>query len=279
MTARVGIIGHPLGHSISPAFQQAAFDHLEMDAVYERWATPPEALAARVRGLRQSDYLGANVTIPYKQDVIPLLDEIDPLAARIGAVNTIVNLDQRLYGYNTDADGFLRSLREEAGFEPTGKTALIVGAGGAARAVAFALADANIDRILIVNRTPQRAQELARAVVSATGARVESDSLPPSGAPTRFDLIVQCTSIGMRGSPEDGRTPPIEALLQPGVLVCDLVYNPLETPLLRLAKQKGAKTLGGLGMLVYQGAAAFTLWTGREAPIGVMYAAAREALG
>jgi shikimate dehydrogenase len=278
MTSRVGIIGYPLGHSISPVFQQAAFDHLGLDVVYERWVTSSEDLADRLRQLRQSDCLGANVTVPHKENVLPLLDTIDPLADRIGAVNTIVNRDGRLHGYNTDTEGFLRSLREEARFDPTAKRILIVGAGGAARAVAFALADAKTTRILVANRTPERAERLVQAVASGTDALITSAGLPPADTTVDFDLIVQCTSVGMKDGPNDGQSPPVAELISPNALVCDLVYNPLETPLLRLARGRGARVLGGLGMLVYQGAAAFSLWTGRDAPVDIMYAAAQQAL-
>lgn len=279
MTSHVGIIGYPLGHSISPAFQQAAFDHLSLDVTYERWETPPEELARRFELLREPDCLGANVTVPYKQDALRLIDEIDPLAERIGAINTVVNRDGRLHGYNTDAEGFLRSLREEAGFDPTGKRVLIVGAGGAARAVAFALANAGADHIVIANRTVRRAQVLADAVSSATGAKAEASPLPPTKGDTFFDLIVQCTSVGMQGGAEEGQSPDVTALISATTLVSDLVYNPLETPLLRKAREGGAKVSGGLGMLVYQGAAAFSLWTGQAAPVDTMYAAAKQALG
>lgn len=279
MTSHVGIIGYPLGHSISPAFQQAAFDLLGLDVTYERWETPPEKLARRFELLREPDCLGANVTVPYKQDALKLVDEIDPLAERIGAINTVVNRDGRLHGYNTDAEGFLRSLREETGFDPTEKRVLVVGAGGAARAVAFALADAGATRIVIANRTVSRAQGLADVVSSTTGIKVEASPLPPDQNDASFNLIVQCTSVGMRGGPEESEAPDVTALVTPGTLVADLVYNPLETPLLREARERGAKVSGGLGMLVYQGAAAFSLWTGQAAPVDTMYAAAKQALG
>ncbi len=139
MTKRIGLIGNPVGHSISPAVQQAALDHCRIDARYELWETEAEALAQRVEGLRQADCLGANVTVPHKEAVIPLLNELDPQATRIGAVNTIVNRDGRLHGYNTDTTGFDRALREEGGFDPRGAHIVQIGAGGAGRAVAAAL--------------------------------------------------------------------------------------------------------------------------------------------
>ncbi len=278
---RVGIIGYPLGHSVSPAFQQAAFDALGIAARYEAWETPPERLAERVARLREPAMLGANVTVPYKQDVLALLDDIEPLARRIGAVNTIVNAAGRLVGYNTDSAGFLRALQEEGGFDPRERRALLLGAGGAARAVAFALAEAGAKGIAIANRTPGRAEALAREIASL---EVETEVIPwevePIGALLWYcHLVVNCTSIGTAHGPTEGLSPLAAGLIPPAILVCDLVYNPLLTPLLKEAQHAGARILGGLPMLIHQGAAAFQLWTGRQPPEDVMLAAARKALG
>ena len=278
MTARVGIIGYPLGHSISPAFQQAALDELEIDARYVAWPTPPEELAARVDSLRASDVLGANVTVPHKQAVMPMLDQVLPVAESIGAVNTIINRDGVLIGANTDASGFTRSLEQEAKFSAARKRALIVGAGGAARAVAFGLAWEGVSELVIVNRTAERAAELAGDVSEATATETRGGGFEDVSNAASFDLIVNCTSMGMAGGPEPEGVPPIEGLLKRGVLVCDLVYNPQVTPLLRLARERGAWVLGGIGMLVYQGAAAFEFWTEREPPEDIMYSAALKAL-
>lgn len=278
MTSRVGIIGYPLGHSISPAFQQAAFDELEIDARYETWATPPDELGARVESLRADDVLGANVTVPHKQAVMPLLDEILPVAESIGAVNTIINREGFLIGANTDASGFTRSLEQEARFSAARKRALIVGAGGAARAVAFGLAWEGVSELVIVNRTPERASELAHDVSEATAVETRGGDLEDINGSDGVDLIVNCTSMGMAGGPDPEGIPPVEDLLKRGVLVCDLVYNPRETPLLALAREHGARVLGGIGMLVYQGAASFEFWTDREPPEDIMYAAALKAL-
>ena len=278
MTLRAGIIGFPLGHSLSPAFQQAAFDELEIDARYEMWPTPSEELASRVESLRASDVLGANVTVPHKQAVMPLLDEILPVAQSIGAVNTIINRDGVLIGGNTDAAGFTRSLEQEARFSIARKRALIVGAGGAARAVAFGLAWEGAAELIIANRTPEAASELAMEVAQATAVESRGTGLHDIPADDAFDVIVNCTSIGMAGGPDPSGHPPVEAFIGPGVLVCDLVYNPRETPLLALARESGARVQDGVGMLVYQGAAAFELWTDREAPEDVMYTAALKGL-
>ena len=278
MTSRVGIIGYPLGHSISPAFQQAALDELDIDARYVAWPTPPEELTARVDSLRASDVLGANVTVPHKQAVMPMLDEVLPVAESIGAVNTIINRDGLLIGANTDASGFTRSLEQEARFSVARKRALIVGAGGAARAVAFGLAWEGVSELVIVNRTAERAAELAGDVSEATATETRGGGFEDVSNAASFDLIVNCTSMGMAGGPEPEGVPPIEGLLKRGVLVCDLVYNPQVTPLLRLARERGARVLGGIGMLVYQGAAAFEFWTEREPPEDIMYSAALKAL-
>ena len=278
MTARVGIIGYPLGHSISPAFQQAALDELEIDARYETWPTPPEELEARVDFLRASDVLGANVTVPHKQAVMPMLDEILPVAESIGAVNTIINRDGLLIGANTDASGFTRSLEQEAKFSAARKRALIVGAGGAARAVAFGLAWEGVSELVIVNRTAERAVELAGDVSEATATDTRGGGYEDALTDESFDLIVNSTSVGMAGGPEPEGMPPIAGLIKRGVLVCDLVYNPRETPLLVLARERGAWVLGGLGMLVYQGASSFEFWTEQAPPEDIMYAAALKAL-
>ena len=278
MTARVGIIGYPLGHSISPAFQQAALDELEIDARYVTWPTPPEELEARVDSLRASDVLGANVTVPHKQAVMPMLDEILPVAESIGAVNTIINRDGLLIGANTDASGFTRSLEQEAKFSAARKRALIVGAGGAARAVAFGLAWEGVSELVIVNRTAERAVELARDVSETTATDTRGGGYEDVLTDESFDLIVNSTSVGMAGGPEPAGMPPIESLLKRGVLVCDLVYNPQVTPLLSLARERGAWVLGGLGMLVYQGASSFEFWTEQAPPEDIMYAAALKAL-
>ncbi|MBE0479601.1 MAG: shikimate dehydrogenase [Dehalococcoidia bacterium] len=275
-----GLIGHELKHSISPVFQQAAFDHLGLDVRYELWDTPPDKLSETVGILARADRLGANVTIPYKEAVLPLMHDLDRDAARIGAVNTIVNRDGSLVGYNTDSAGFLRALYQDASFVPRGKTAVLLGAGGVARAAAFTLIDAGICRLTIVNRTPERAEALA-ASLKASGTPVAA--LPFTSADLRTELvnsnlIVNCTSVGLKDSATEGQSP-LKANQIPGrALVYDLVYNPLETPLMKEAEKAGARTLGGLAMLIYQGAISFRLWTGIEAPLQIMADSARKAL-
>jgi len=277
----IGLIGKPLAHSISPVFQQAALDHVGLDARYELWETERDALAKRVAGMRRPDCLGANVTVPYKELVIPLLDEIDPLAGRIGAVNTIVNRDGRLCGYNTDMTGFARALREEGGFDPSGAQVVLLGAGGAGRAATMALVQGKAASVAVSDVVPERAERLVEDLghqgktvlrnVSAT-----RDSL--AAAVAGCQLLVNCTPIGMRHSKEEHDLPIASELIPVGVLVFDIIYNPLETRLLVEAERRGARILGGLSMLVYQGAASFELWTGAQAPLDVMFKAAREAL-
>jgi shikimate dehydrogenase len=282
VTKKIGLIGKPLGHSISPVFQQAALDHCRIDARYEPWETEAEAMAQRVQGLRQPDRLGANVTVPHKEAVIPLLDELDPQAARIGAVNTIVNRDGRLHGYNTDASGFARALRERGGFDPRGAHVVQIGAGGAGRAVAAALVQGGAASIALFDIDRERAQRLVRDLggQGATVLReapIDEENL--AAAVSKCQLLVNCTPIGMRHSPQEQDLPLPADLIPAGVLVFDVVANPLETRLMAEAKKRGARTLGGLSMLVYQGAHSFELWTGVEAPVAVMFAAARRAMG
>jgi shikimate dehydrogenase len=279
----IGLIGKPLAHSISPVFQQAALDHLRIDARYELWETEREALAERVTGMRGADCLGANITVPYKELVIPLLDEVDPLANRIGAVNTIVNRDGRLCGYNTDMTGFAHALREEGGFDPSGAHVVLLGAGGAGRAVTMALVQGKAASITITDILPERAQTLAEDL-GGQGETIlrnmpaTKDKLA-AAVMKKCQLLVNCTPIGMRHSKQEHDLPIPSEFIPAGALVFDIIYNPLETRLLAEAKTRGARTLGGLSMLVYQGAASFELWTGVQAPVDVMGEAARKALG
>jgi len=277
-TLNVGIIGYPLGHSISPAFQQAAFDHYGMDARYLVWETPLDGLTQRIQSLRAPSVLGANVTVPHKEAVRSSLDSLSEAAGRTGAVNTIVNRNGLLEGHNTDVPGFLRALKEDSGFDPRGKRVLLLGAGGAARAAAYALADAGVASLTIANRTAERAQRLIQVLgigAIAKAIPMERDALASDHG---WDLIINTTTLGMWHSPGEGQSPLPASLIPPRALVYDLVYNPPDTPLLLEARKAGARTLGGLPMLVYQGAEAFQLWTGKEAPLKVMFEAARRAL-
>jgi shikimate dehydrogenase len=280
MTSLVGLIGYPLGHTISPAFQQAAFNFYSLSARYDAWPIHPDLLEAKVSALRSAEYLGANVTVPHKERAAGLVDRVAPQAEAIGAVNTIVREDGILVGHNTDTYGFMQSLKMSGGFEPQGKSVLLIGAGGAARAAVFALADESIASLTIANRTLERAVSLANlardAIPEVATVRLVDREIEETAA--RADLIVNSTSMGMRGG-DAGTVSPLRArLIPPSALVFDMVYNPIDTPLLTAADTAGAPRLGGLPMLVYQGAAAFELWTGRDAPVAVMFKAAHEAL-
>ena len=245
---------------------------------YEAWETPPDRIHEAVARVRRPDCLGMNVTVPHKQTVMPLLDDVDTRAARIGAVNTVKNVGGRLTGHNTDADGLIRAL-EDTGFILRDCCVAILGAGGVARAAAFGFAWAGVGKLTILARRADQAWRLAEAVEPELPGKVHSAWLPDEGNDLReCDLIVNCTSVGMLHSNDEGQTPLPPRSIGRGALVYDLVYNPPITPLLAAAKEAGAKTLGGLPMLVYQGAAAFELWTGQKPPIGLMIARAEEAL-
>ena len=280
MNSSLGIIGFPIGHSISPLFQQAALDHLGIDASYQAWEVKPEEVGEFVAGLREPGVLGINVTVPHKEAVIPYLDEVDQWATTAGAVNTIVNREGRLTGYNTDGLGFLRALLEVNGFAPQGRRALVLGAGGAARGVVLALVRDGVGHLTVANRTLSRAERLVQIAqdggVSALAIPLAGSAL--DGEAASADLIVNCTTLGMAHGPDEQATPLSRRQIPPTALVNDLVYNPKETPLLRLAAQAGAQVLGGIHMLVYQGAASFEMWTGQPAPVPVMLEAATRAM-
>jgi shikimate dehydrogenase len=286
MTRYIGLIGYPLKHSISPYFQQAALDYYKLDIRYEVWETKAEELSSVISRLRHYQNLGANITVPYKEKVLNLLDEVDKQASLIGAVNTIINRDGRLTGFNTDAYGFIQALRKDADFDPKDKQVVFFGAGGAARAAGFALIQESIASLVITNRTLKRAEVLAESLLSHIGnaksrTKVVAllwDSLKFQEAIKNCHLIVNCTTVGMRYSAQEEQIPFKADLIPSSALVYDLVYNPSETPLLKMATKASASTLGGLPMLVYQGAAAFELWIGKKAPLNIMFSAAKTAI-
>ena len=279
MTARLGIIGYPIGHSISPIFQQAGLDHLGIDATYEKWEVTPEDVGDFVNGLRAPGSLGINITVPHKQAVIPFLDEVDEWATAAGAVNTIVNHDGRLSGHNTDGPGFLQALSVETGYAPKGTRALILGAGGAARGILLALVRGGVDSLVIANRTLERAETLAQlakdngVLAEAVPLRNPDESVTEAAASA--DLIVNCTTMGMSHGPDEHGSPLSAAQIPATAIVNDVVYNPLLTPILKEAAAAGATALGGLHMLVYQGVLSFRMWTGQDAPVDVMLEAAK----
>ena len=280
----LGIIGYPLAHTLSPLFQQAALDHYGLDVQYQVWETLPDRVGDVVASLRRPERLGMNVTVPHKEAVAPFLDRFDVTAEAIGAVNTVVKQDGQLAGYNTDCTGFLRALQADGGYNPSGVRALVLGAGGAARAVAYALLEAEVSFLGIAARRLQQSRALRssfNALAQQHHVTVFTEEWATQNyalAVPTYDLIVNTTTMGMRHNAAEGESPLTGVNINTSSFVYDLVYNPEETPLLRQAQQAGCRTLGGLPMLVYQGAAAFELWTGKDAPIEVMRTAAQHAL-
>jgi shikimate dehydrogenase len=259
-TTLTGIFGFPVRHTFSPAMQNAAFEALGLDFAYLPFEVKPADLGRAVSAVRFLGLRGVNVTIPHKEKVITFLDWVDPLARKIGAVNTIVNAGGILKGYNTDATGFLKDLKDK-GFNPRGKTAVVAGAGGAGKAITAALSWAGAKRIIITDMSEGRARTLAGKTKNAEFTPFKGWKKRIAGA----DLLVNATPAGMRpGTPLAS-----SAELRKQLFVYDVVYN-RPTELLREAAKAGAKRSGGLGMLLNQGAAAFELWTGRKSPARAM---------
>lgn len=289
---RVVLLAHPAGHSLSPHMHGAAFAATGIAGSYTAEDVPPAALAAAVGRLRAEPFLGANVTVPHKEAVVPLLDELTPAARAVGAVNTIVRSGARLVGHNTDGAGFLLGLEELAppgeGYATSGSWladahCLVLGAGGAARAVAHALATAGA-AVHVLNRDPARAErlvaDLGPAVTGGTLATVEPAAV--DRLLSRAALLVNTTSVGMQGGPDPHGLPLLGAaqlrLLPATARVVDLVYRPAVTPLLAAAAELGLAQQNGLAMLVWQGALAFQAWTQVQAPVAAMRAAAERGL-
>jgi shikimate dehydrogenase len=270
-TAVLGVIGHPVSHSGSPKMHNAALRATGLDYVYVACPVPPEGAAHVGQAMRTLGLRGLNVTVPHKQAVMAGLDEISPEALAIGAVNTIDHRDGRLTGYNTDAHGIRASLRDDGGLERLPSCVALLGAGGAARAILYALlADDDVERVLLLNRTTSRAEVLADEL--GGGDRVSIGSLTGTDGLHDAGLVINSTSIGMT---PDAEASPLGdgAGLHDGMVVVDIVYKPLRTRLLQQAAAAGARTVDGLGMLVHQGARAFEIWTGVTPPVDVMRAA------
>jgi shikimate dehydrogenase len=261
-TRLAAVIGHPVRHSLSPLLHNAAFDALGLDWRYVALDVAPGAAAAAVAGMRALGLAGLNVTMPHKSDVAGAVDRLSAEAATLAAVNTVAWDGDELVGHNTDGAGFLASLRDE-GVDPAGRRCLVVGAGGAARAVILALAGAGVAEIVVVAR---RADAAGEAAALAPGvARVGSiDAAAGAG------LLVNATPIGMRGIATDSGISVPTVQLGAGQVVVDLVYDPVETGLLTSARAQGAIAVDGTGMLLHQAGAAFRLWTGEDPPIGAM---------
>ena len=276
---RVGLIGWPVEHSVSPAMHNAAFEQLGLHWTYSLAPAPPEHLSETLEHLQSEGYRGANVTVPHKQAVMQLLDSVSEEAEAIGAVNTLTFSGGHLAGTNTDGEGFLCALRE-SGFEPNGRRALVLGAGGASRAVVYALTQEGCE-VVIHNRSVDRAQRLARDV-GAIASRASVRAMPSGARPAdldlgEIDLLVNATTVGMW--PDIADCPwPVSMRIPEQWTVFDLVYNPPRTGLLALAQDSKARGIGGVAMLVHQGALAFELWTGCQAPVKVMRLAAEASL-
>ncbi len=266
-TALFGVIGDPIRHSKSPIMLNRAFRETGVNGVYAAFHVTPERLEQAIAGVRGLGFRGLNVTIPHKVEVMQFLDEISEGAQAIGAVNTIVNENGRLIGYNTDGIGYVRSLKEEAEPDLSGKTIVVFGAGGAARGILWALAQEGPAAIFVANRTEAKAVELAGSFPSA----MRISAVPGNGMQSvvaEADVVVNTTSVGM--SPNVDALPIDPAWLKPGAVASDLIYNPLKTAFLSRAEERGCRIHGGLGMFVYQGAYAFEYWTGKPAPIAAM---------
>ena len=274
-----GLIGDPIEHSMSPAMHNTAFKNRGLDYVYLPFRVAKARLGEAILGVKALNIRGLNVTIPHKVSVIPLLDELDPLAEKIGAVNTIINNDGVLKGYNTDAHGFLRALLEQD-IEPDGKSIVMLGAGGASRAISFILAERGAN-LVILNRQLELdwAVKLGNSISRTFGRKVKALELNEQNLTPvlrKANILVNTTSVGMR--PNTNETPIPARLLESDLVVFDIVYNPVKTKLLTEAESAGAKAISGLEMLVWQGALAFEMWTGLTAPLEIMRKATIRAL-
>lgn len=269
-TRLAAVIGDPARHSLSPALHNAAFDELGLDWVYLAFDVERGRAVEALDAIRTLGIDGLSVTMPHKTDVAGAVDQLSPTAASLEAVNCVVRDGRRLVGHNTDGDGFLRGLRHDAGLDPAGARAVVLGAGGAARAVVRALAVAGAAEVVVVNRSADAAERAAEH--AGTVGRV-GDAADVAKA----ELVVNATPVGMHG-PTEGRLPcPID-VLHDGQVVVDLVYDPLETALMVEARHRGARTHNGVSMLVFQAAEAFERWTGQDAPVEAMLSAAVSAL-
>ncbi len=275
-----GIFGYPLSHTLSPVFQEAGFEKAGLRAHYLVFDLSEPSFKRVMRSLKKSPLKGFNLTVPYKQTVVPYLDWITPEARAIGAVNTVYRFGKKWYGTNTDAAGFWLSLRKEWKWKAKGQKALVLGAGGAARAVSYALASHGIQSIAVWNRTEERTQGLIHDFSKLFPKTIFlSTALDKKSNVSSFDLIVNTTSVGLHKKDKalllSSHVPSAKSGKK---YFIDLIYNPAETEFLKLARKKGHKTHNGLSMLLYQGARAFEIWTGKKAPVEVMRKALLGAL-
>ena len=265
-TKITGLFGDPVAHSLSPAMHNAAFSHLNLDYVYVPYHVTPDNLKRAVNSIKSLNITGVNVTVPHKQTVIPYLDHIDKSATRCSAVNTIVNHNGTLTGYNTDGDGFIDSLKEY-GFDPQDKKIIILGAGGSARAIAAALLEENVAQITLLNRTVEKAEQLAEDLGQAHSFSVIH--LLSNFSPSIYcaDLVVNTLSIPFK---QEGGDWLVDLSCAAGALFYDLRYGKMPSDFLAYAKELKSPGLDGLGMLIHQGARAFQLFTGTQPPIDIM---------
>lgn len=264
-----GVIGDPIEHSLSPVIHNAAFAALGLESVFLAFRVKPAEIGNAMSGMRALGIHGLNVTMPHKTAVIPHLDGVDKTARFLNAVNTIHNKNGKLWGFNTDGVGALKALREN-GVDPKGKKVLLLGAGGASRAIAYTIAH-EADELVILNRTVKPARDLARQLRQLLPKKISAEALSPEAIEDNLmdsEVLINATSIGMK--PNVNETPVNPKWLRTNLAVMDIVYNPLETKLAKIAKEAGAKVVSGVEMLIYQGAASFEIWTGKSAPIQVM---------
>ncbi|MGD0312415.1 MAG: shikimate dehydrogenase [Acidimicrobiales bacterium] len=267
-TSVVGVMGDPVTHSLSPLLHNTAFAELGVDWVSVGFPVAAGAAGAALDGARALGIRGLSVTMPHKDDVAGRVDHLSALAGRLGAVNCVVDEDGSWRGENTDGVGFVDALRHRDGFDPRDRSCLVVGAGGAARAVIAALADAGAGAVIVVNRSPDRG--LAAAVLAGASGRTGR-----SEDATHCDLVVNATPLGMVG--QAGASWPVDpVLLHGGQIVVDLVYHPMVTPWLAAARSRGASVANGLGMLVHQAAFQVAAWTGHDPPVGAMWRAVAD---
>jgi len=268
-----GVIGYPIEHTLSPLMHNAAFEAVGLDYVFLAFKVKPSRVEDAVNGMRALNIRGLNVTMPHKSRVMAHLDRIDLSAQIIGSVNTILNKENLLFGFNTDGVGALKALKEN-GVELKGRKVLLLGAGGAARAIAYTMAK-EADELAVLNRTVKQAQSLSKLLEKSFNKKIVAGSLSPSDIQKNLqdsDILINATSVGMKPHPDESPVAP--KYLRPNLAVLDIVYNPLETKLAKDAKLAGAKMVSGVEMLIYQGAASFEIWTGRSAPVEVMRKAA-----
>ncbi len=276
-TQLCGVIGDPIDHTLSPALQNAAFEHLKLNWVFLAFRVKATEVENALRGMRGLGIRGLNVTMPHKNAVIAYLDKVDETAKFLGSVNTILAQDGELHGFSTDGLGAVNALKEN-GVKLSGKKVVLLGAGGAAKAIAFALAK-EARELIILNRTSEKTRELAEALSSRFGKKVAGERLTPKITQKQLenaDILINATSVGMHPQPDQTLVAP--QWLKPSLTVMDIVYNPLETKLAKDAKAAGAHVVSGVEMLIYQGAASFEIWTGHKAPVEVMRKAALNQL-